>query len=104
MKINIKNIWIETETNINDKEYDNKNTDVIVELENGDRYVATFFTYKNIEYLRKKNIESGECLSGKYFWATDMFIIDNCLRDNIENVIKHLIENDEFYSIFKKIS
>jgi len=102
----INNIWIESEhkssvvegfTELND------NSDVIVTFENNDRYVATFFTYQNIEYLRKKNKETGELLNGKYFCATDIIIIDSIQRKNITDVIQDLINNDEFHQYFRKL-
>ena len=103
---NIKNIWIGSEENgpiqggiseIND------NSDVIVTLENGERYVATFFTYQNIEWLKQKNQKTGECLSGKYFYATDLILIDKLNREEVINVVNHLIKENEFLTSFDKI-
>lgn len=90
--------WSEGQWNYNDD-----NTDVIVTTDEGEKYVATFFTYKNIERLRKKNKETGECFNGKYFWASDMILIDDCSRENIEKVIAYLIEENEFLEIFNEI-
>ncbi len=56
-KMKIKQITIESESKgaiIGGKEFINDNSDIFVELENGEKYVATFFTYQNIEWLRKK--------------------------------------------------
>ena len=102
----IKDIWIETEekstiqggvTKVND------NSDVIVTFENGDKYIASFFTYDNIEWLRQKNKKTGECLNGKYFFATDLILIDKLNREEILKVINHLIKEDEFTTCFDKI-
>ena len=97
----VKSIWIEhdhwSEVNLHDG-----NTDVIVTLSDGKKYVATFFTYKNIGSLTESNQNTGECLSGKYFWASDMILIDQLSRQSIETVISHLIEVNEFTSIFKE--
>ena len=98
----IKDINVTIENYI-DKNYEDDNCDVIVMFNNGDRYIASFFTFKNIDTLRKKFLESGECLKGKYFWSSDMFLIDNLKTDNVKSVVKHLIENNEFQSVFKKI-
>jgi hypothetical protein len=103
---NIKNIWIESEENgpihggISET---NDNSDVIVTFENGERYVATFFTYQNIDWLRQKNRKTGECLNGKYFFATDLILIDKLNREEVINVINHLIKEDEFFTSFDKI-
>lgn len=97
------NIWIEAENINGPRVFEDENTDVIVEMETGEKYIATFFTYKNIETLRKKNIQTGECFSGKYFSASDMLIVDECSRKNIENIISYLIQEQEFEFIFRKL-
>lgn len=80
----------------------NDNTDVKVDFSDGTSYTATFFTYENIESLRKKNAETGECLAGKYFWASDMILIDRIERRNILQVIEELLADGSFDSIFAK--
>ena len=65
----IKNIWIESEDKgaiISGIEEVNDNSDVIVTFDDNSKYVATFFTYDNIEHLRQKNKRTGEC-QGKRF-------------------------------------
>ena len=78
------------------------NSDVIVSFEKGAEWVATFFTYQNILSLAKKNQSTGECLNGKYFWATDMILVDELTRERVEEVVSHLIETGEFESVFKR--
>ena len=102
----IKNIWIETEEKgpiQGDFSEINDNSDVIVTFENGENYIATFYTYQNIEWLRQKNQKTGECLDGKYFYGTDLILIDKLNRVNVANVINHLIKEDEFFTAFNKI-
>ena len=82
----------------------NDNTDVVVKLENGKQYWATFFTYDNIEFLTKKNREHGENLSGKYFWSRNMILIEEINRDLIENVIKEMLAALCFDSAFEEIT
>lgn len=101
----IKQIIIESESKgpiIGGKEFINDNSDIFVELENGEKYVATFFTYENIEWLRIKNQTTGECLNGKYFMASDMLIIERLDRETIETVVEELIGTNEFNSVFTK--
>jgi len=103
----IKNIWIETEvkgTIINGTPEINDNSDVIITFKDNTRFIASFFTYTNIEYLRQKNKRTGECLDGRYFWASDIIIVDKINRKEITEIIQHLIEENEFESIFDKIS
>jgi len=106
MKREIKDIWIESEERgpiLGGTAGINDNSDVIVTFSDDSRHVATFFTYQNIEHLRQKNRKTGECLSGKFFWASPMIIVDRIEREEIEGVIKHLISEDEFGLIFNQL-
>lgn len=103
MNKNIKNIWIETEESSVVFGGTNNNSDVIVTFSDNTRHVATFFTYENIEFLRRKNKNTGECLNGKYFWASDMIIVDLLNRKEIIKIINHLILENEFDIVFNKI-
>lgn len=79
------------------------NVDVEIELENGDRYCATFFTLSNIKTLFLKNKESGECEKGLYLWASDMIIVDVLSKQVIHNTIEGLLESKEFHYACSKI-
>jgi hypothetical protein len=106
MKLEITDIWIESEEKgvitKGTPEFDD-NSDVIVTMKSGKRFIATFYTYQNIKSLKKKNFDSGECLSGKYFWASDMILIDVLNRAEIETVVLHLLQMEQFRSIFRLI-
>ena len=78
------------------------NSDVIVTFENGERWVATFFSYQNILSLAEKNRETGECLSGKYFCATDMILADEVSRARIEEVVAEMLDRKEFATFFAR--
>ncbi len=95
------------------EERQNFNTDVIVLMEEEDddgnntvklvKYVASFFTYTNLFDLRARHIKTGEYLNGKYFYAKNMVLIDDCSLSNIEDVIHQMIEEGEFKEAFLKI-
>lgn len=87
--------WAEGEWNLDDG-----NTDVIVKFDDGARWVASFFTYQNILSLVEKDKKTGECLGGKYFWASDMILVDEVSRERIEEVIADSIKEDEFEKVF----
>ena len=90
--------WAEGEWNI----YDD-NLDVIVTFPDRSRWIASFFTYQNIQNLREKNQRTGECMSGTFFKASDMVLIDVATRERIEKVIEYAINNDEFTFLFTRI-
>jgi len=94
-------IWIEAEewAEGNWNIYDG-NTDAIVAFEDGSRWAGSFFTYKNIQTLADKNKQTGECLQGRYFWGSDMILVDECSRHRIEEVIEYLIIKGEFEMVF----
>ena len=81
-----------------------ENADVIVTMENGDKYIASFFAYDSILPIRDTHIETGDFLNGKYFWMKNMLLIDSCLHDNVKNVIEHLIDEGDFKDAFKLIN
>jgi hypothetical protein len=66
--------------------------------------VATFFSYTNITTLTAKNRDSGECLNGRYFWASDMVLVDEVTRERIEQVITDLFTTQTFEAIFARCS
>jgi hypothetical protein len=78
------------------------NSDVIVTFENGERWVATFFSYRNISSLMEKNRETGECLGGKYFCASDMILADEVSRERIEEVVAEMLDQKEFETYFAR--
>ena len=95
-------IWIEAEEWCTGWDPIDSNTDVIVHLDDGSRWMATFVSYKNVATLTQKDKQTGESLSGAYFWVSDMILIDETSRKRIEEVIEHLMEEDYFYMIFTK--
>lgn len=103
----IQEIWIESEEKgaiIGGEQEANDNSDVIVRFADGSKAIATFYTYGNIEFLRQKNKESGECLNGKYFWASNMILVDKITRQTVGEIVNYLLSEDEFYLVFDKVT
>lgn len=78
-------------------------TDVVVKLDNGQKYIASFFTCKSIEQLKLDHQKTGEYLSGKYFRVENMVLVEDCARENIRDIVQDLIDEGDFYQVFKKI-
>ena len=98
-----KELWIENEQcDYNIDIYDD-NTDGIVTMNDGIKWVASFFTYKNIESLRLKNQQTGENLNGVFLWSSDMVLIEKIDRISLERVIEKLIEEELFDKVFTRI-
>lgn len=94
-------IWIEAEVWAPGQwDYDDGNTDVIINFDDGARWAATFITYANVTSLTEKNQHTGECLSGKYLWVADMLLVDKISRERIEEVVQYLWVTGEFAQVF----
>lgn len=79
-----------------------ENLDVFVTYQNK-QYVGSFFTYKNIESLIAKNKEWGECLNGRYFWASDMILIEEITPELVREVVVEMINDGTFFTAFSYI-
>lgn len=79
---------------------DNDNVDVVVQLSDGERRTITFFTVGNIASLMRRHAETGECLSGRYFWSVDMVIVDTLTIERIREVIEEMVANGEYDTAF----
>jgi hypothetical protein len=100
----IKSVILSSELKkIKDSKTKVDNTDVIVQLEDGERFIATFFSYSYLNEINHKHIKSGEYLNGLYFWNKRMILIKECTRDNISLVIKDLIDEGEFQEAFEML-
>ena len=106
MNYQIKNLRLSVERQLDrpkNIQYNDDNTDVIIEMENGDIYVSSFFTYRNLETLRKQHQKNGKFLAGKYFWANRMLFAEDITPENVQSIILDLIEEGDFEKVFDKI-
>ena len=83
---------------------EDNNSDVIVTFNNGERWIATFYSIQNVQKLMTLYESTGECLSGLYFWANDMIFVKELSRELVSRVIFHLIQSHEFKQSFRRIS
>lgn len=94
-------LWIEAEVwTPGDWNPADANSDVMVTLADGSQWVATFYTYANVMTLAAKNTQTGECLNGTYFWDTDMILVSEVSRAQIERVVAHVLEEGYFERAF----
>lgn len=78
-------------------------TDVIIQMKNGEKYAASFFSYEFIQTWKHSQKDSDDFLNGKYFWVPNMVIVDAIDKQNILLIIQHMIDEGDFNSIFKKL-
>ena len=78
-------------------------TDVVATLSDGTRWIGTFCTFNHLAALRANCKDSGECLGGKYLWASDLILIDSTARESIEMVVRDLIATEELQSALSPV-
>lgn len=100
----MENFRVDFIGDINNVNKYNDNIDVYVHFSNGETYTVTFFTVENINTLMSKFKKTGECNYGKYFWATDMCIINEISEKAILDSIEYMLKNGEFKNIFTAIN
>jgi len=74
--------------------------DVFVKLDNGQQYVGSFYTLGKVMQMKESGQQSGDFCKGKYFWTSNMIIVDEINDVVINETIKNLLENDGFYTAF----
>lgn len=75
-------------------------TDAVVTLADGSRWIATFCAFAHLPTLRANCAETGECLGGKYLWASDLILVDDTTRASVDAVVRDLLARDELRSAF----
>ena len=84
-------------------DYEDLNTDVIVQFENGDRYVATFFSWKNLENMIKELEPTEEYRSGRFYKVLNMVLVRDFGEGNIRPVIDAMLAEGDFQLVFRKL-
>ena len=79
-------------------------TDVVVTLDDGTRWIATFCAFAHLATLRTACRETGENLSGKYLWASDLILVDDTSRESVAAVVADLIASGDVPSAFSELT
>jgi hypothetical protein len=96
----IMSIWIGAEEGAGEWTSDDASSDVEVVLSDRSRWRGSFVTYRNIASLCAKNAQTGTCLSGSYFWASDLLLVDVLSRQRVEEVVRDLIHEGQLPKAF----
>ncbi|MDE6781083.1 MAG: hypothetical protein K2J40_06460 [Ruminococcus sp.] len=100
----IKNIWYEFEEWADGYDEYDENSDVIFEISDSTKWCASFFTYRNLLSLSKKNQITGEYLSGKYFLADKPIFISEMKKDIILSVLNDIIRTEtDLSDVFTRV-
>ena len=100
----IQNLWFEFDEWANGYDETDENFDVRFELEDSSKWCASFFTYQNLLSLARKNQQTGELLSGQYFYADKPIFIAKMEKALIISVLNDIIQHElDLSNIFTKI-
>ncbi len=83
---------------------DEVNVDVEVRLPDGSRWSATIFTITEVERLMARWSDTGEALSGRYFWCQDGLIVKEPGILPMAEVIKGLHDSGELRHVLRRTS
>ncbi|MFN8509829.1 MAG: hypothetical protein U0Z75_04625 [Deinococcaceae bacterium] len=74
--------------------------DIIIRMDEKEVYCLTLFTVNDIKEMMEKCKKDGDCLSGKYYWASDMLIVENTKIELVLEVCDEIVKT----GLIKKIS
>ncbi len=84
-------------------DYDDLNTDVIVQFDNGDKYIATFFSHKSLVDMFEMDMKSGDFYLDQYYNILNMVLVRDFNNGDLHAIIENMIAEGDFQLIFKKI-
>ena len=84
-------------------DYEDINTDVIVQFENGDQYSAVFYSHKNLHNVMNEIEESDEYRSYTYYRVLDIVLVRDFNDGDLRPIIEAMLKEGDFQLIFKKI-
>lgn len=85
-------------------DYSLLNTDVIVQLYDGNSYKANFITLKKLASEFQAHLKKVDSLAKKYFWSKSMIIVNDIEKEDLIVMIEYMIEEGDFQVIFEKIT
>ena len=101
----ITKIWFEFDRWNHCFDVEDCNADVHFELDNGIKWCASFYTYKNLISMSEKNTYTGEMLSGKYFISEKPIFIQEMTKDLIIKVIYDILQTErDLSAVFTQIN
>lgn len=84
-------------------DFDDLNTDVIVQIDHEARYVATFFSCRNLEAMLAELKHSPDYTSGYYYKLLNMVLVKDLNKQNLHSVIERMVAEGDFQLVFRRI-
>jgi len=86
-----------------DVNYGLLNTDVIVQLDDGNSYRANFISLTKLANEFQAHQKQVEGLAKKYFWSKSTVIVNDLKKDQLMQMVEYMIEEGDFQMIFEKL-
>jgi len=84
-------------------DYSDLYSDVIVRFSNGDAYVATFFSVRNLEGMLMESRVMLEKHEEPFYKILNAVLVENLQKSQLLPVIEHMIVEGDFQVVFRKI-
>ncbi|MEI9921428.1 MAG: hypothetical protein WDO14_21975 [Bacteroidota bacterium] len=78
-------------------------TDVIVELDDGQKYIATFYASDFLEATIREERSTPVYNSGHYYKILNMVLVKNLNYQEMLEVIDEMIDEGDFQLVFNKV-
>ena len=99
----IKNIFLSNpEVENGSGGFENLNTDVIVQFESGDQYVANFLSYNSLETLIVDHRSSTDLPSHEHYQLLNVVLVNNISGSDLHRVVEHMLAEGDFQIAFRK--
>lgn len=100
----IKNIFLSSPAVAGDsKGIESLNTDVIVQFESGEEYVANFLSYSTLEHLLVDHRSSTELSNEEHYQLVNVVLVNDHAGGNLHRVIEHMLAEGDFQIAFRKL-
>ena len=100
----VKSIKLSAEYLGDDKvNYDNLNTDVIVEFKSGERFVASFYSINKLKDFIKEVEQTDDYKSGQFYRLMELILVKDLNTENLYPVIESMLNEGDFQLVFRKI-
>ena len=86
-----------------DETKNDQGVDVIVELNDRSKYVASFFLYEKLVHEIAPPQAKYDGSYHRYFWRKNMIMVNDFKSETIEDTIHDLMDEGDFLEAFEKI-
>lgn len=99
----IKKIHLSEAIENKELDYSLINTDVIIQLDNEDKYIANFIAIKKLVEDIEMHWKATKGPSKKYYWSKNMVIVKSLKKKELLPMIEYMIDEGDFQMIFEKL-